>query len=143
MGRGKAGMGGIGVVMAVIITACAGPAQSAEMAEQASVDGGGYDPRIYTRDPWQLGYCVSVENDAAETHEDEGGHGTGAYSDLLADRPCTLDLAFGYGKLLKKHHLTREENHARVWKILADTEPKFRDNVMNFKDGYAENFINR
>lgn len=145
--RGGAGAG-IGMALAFIISSCAGPAESAEQFPQgpevqAVSVADGYDPRIYTGDPWQLGYCVSAENDAAEAHETEDGYGTGAYADLLADRPCTLDLAFGYGKLLKKHGLTGETDYGKVWKTLSDKEPKFRDNVMQFSDGYAENFINR
>lgn len=146
MGRSRGGVGVVGLIIAMAISTCAGPpAQSAEGPEKVQHQsvGGGYDPRIYTRDPWQLGYCVSAENDAAELHEGDGGYGTGSYGDLLADRPCTLDLAFGYGKLLKKHRLIGEENHDKVWKILADKEPKFRDNVISFSDGYAENFVNR
>jgi hypothetical protein len=134
------------MAMAFIISSCAGPAQSAEMGPppvQAASVADGYDPRIYTREPWQLGYCISAENDAAEAHEGDGGHGTGSYVELLADRPCTLDLAFGYGKLLKKHRLIVETNYAKVWKTLSDKEPKFRDNVMRFSDGYGENFTNR
>jgi len=146
MRRSTGGMGAIAILIAMAINTCSGgTAQSAQVPETAkrqAVDGG-YDPRTYTRDPWQLGYCVSAENDAAEMHEGDGGYGTGSYADLLADRPCTLDLAFGYGKLLKKHRLTGESDHDKVWMILADREPKFRDNVMDFSDGYAENFINR
>lgn len=143
--RGGAGAG-IGMAMAFIISSCAGPAQSAEMDAQPKAVmsvAAGYDPRIYTGDPWQLGYCVSAENDAAEAHENEGGYGTGSYGELLADRPCTLDLAFGYGKLLKRYRLVGETDYGKVWKTLSDKEPKFRDNVMKFSDGYGENFINR
>jgi hypothetical protein len=138
-------MGGVGLMLAMLITSCGGgTAQSAEPQKPDTVSvNAGYDPRIYTEDPWQLGYCVSVENDAAEEHEDGGEYGTGSYADLLSDRPCTLDMAFGYGKILKKHHLVGEHDAGRVWSVLADTEPKFVENVVQFSDGYAENFINR
>jgi len=145
MRRSSGNLGGVGVLLAILLSMCAGRAQSAEPPGEEAVESvnAGYDPDIYTRDPWQLGYCVSRENDAAEMYEGEGGYGTGSYAELLAARPCTLDLAFKYGKLLKKHRLVGEEDTGKVWKILADTEPEFRDNVMKFSDGYAENFVNR
>ena len=149
MRRSSGNLSGVGVLMALVLSACVGtgPAQSAEMEPQAKVApvsvNEGYDPRLYTREPWQLGYCVSAENDAAEAHEGEGEYGTGSYAELLADRPCTMDLAFGYGKLLKKHRLIGETDTEKVWKTLSDKEPDFRDNVTQFSDGYAENFVNR
>lgn len=139
-------LGGIAAALALILGACGGSASADDRAPEAvpvTSTGGGYDPEIYTEDPWQLGYCISVENDSAEVHEVEGGYGTGSYEDLLADRPCTLDLAFGYGKLLKKHNLVGNENYIKIWKVLSDKEPGFRDKVVQFSDGYAENFVNR
>lgn len=139
-------LGGIAAALALILGACGGSASAddrAPGAASAASTGGGYDPEIYTGDAWQLGYCISVENDAAEVHEVEGGYGTGSYGDLLADRPCTLDLAFGYGKLLKKYNLVGSEDYIKIWKVLSDKEPVFRDKVVQFSDGYAENFVNR
>lgn len=137
-------LGGVAAVLALLVGSCGGSA-SASPHEQVDVFsvGGGYDPRIYTGDAWQIGYCISEENDEAENREGDDSYGTGSYGDLLADRPCTLDLAFGYGKLLKKHGLVGEEDHDEVWLILSSKDSEFRDNVIRFADGYAENFINR
>lgn len=144
MSTGKV-LGGIAAAMTLLLGACAGSAQATETQQDTQVTSvrGGYNPEIYTSDPWQLGYCISAENDEAEKHEGEDGYGTGSYGDLLADRPCTLDLAFGYGDLLKTHRLVSEEDHDKIWRILSSKEPKFRDNVIQFSDGYAENFVNR
>lgn len=141
-------LGGIGAALALIIGACAGSSQAAQQpndqqeVQRVSVDGG-YDPRIYTKDAWQLGYCISAENDEAEKHEGDGDYGTGSYADLLATRPCTLTLAFDYGRLLEKYGLVGEKDHDVVWSVLSSKDSKFRDNVIRFSDGYAENFVNR
>lgn len=141
-------LGGISAVLVLIIASCSGAASASDRTPeqtkvQASSVDDGYNPRIYVEDPWQLGYCLSAENDAAEAREGEGEYGTGSYGDLLSNRPCTLDLAFNYGELLEKYRLVGEKNHDKIWGILSSKDSKFRDNVIQFSDGYAENFVNR
>lgn len=140
--RREAGLGGVGMALALIISACAGPSANGapQVRPSAVVDG---DPRKVTGDSWQIGYCISQENEAAQKHEQDGEYGTESYAELLSDRPCTLDLAFGYGDLLAKHHLTGEKDFVKVWRILSKKETKFRDRVIRFADGYAEHFINQ
>jgi hypothetical protein len=140
-------LGGIATLLALAMGACSSSAQATEgtsAAVRPVVEvAEGYGPQIPDGDAWQLGYCISVENDMAEAHEVDGGYGTGSYADLLRDRPCTLDLAFGYGKILRKYHLENSSDYERIWKVLSSKDKKFRDNVMEFSDGYAENFVNR
>lgn len=143
----RSSMGGIGLLLALVLGACSGSAQAkgdlvdTEHPRGTSEDRGAAFASV--DDPWEMGYCISEENDVVREHESDGEYGTGSYVDMLASRPCTLDLAFGYGKLLAKHNLSGDQDYAKIWKTLSDREPEFRDNVMRFADGYAENFVNR